>query len=60
MHPAARSLALVPVGLTDCREGLHPLHKYTPEEARGVLDIAERWREKAAKEAGHALCLPLG
>ena len=58
MHPAARSLALVPVGLTDCREGLHPLHKYTPEEARGVLDIAERWREKLLRESGTRFVFP--
>ena len=58
MHPAARSLALVPVGLTDCREGLHPLHKYTPEEARGVLDIAERWRERLLKKLGTRFVFP--
>lgn len=58
MHPAARSLALVPVGLTDCREGLYPLHKYTPEEARGVLDIAERWRERLLKKLGTRFVFP--
>ena len=58
MHPAARSLALVPVGLTDHREGLCPLHKYTPEEARAVLDIAERWREKLLRELGTRFVFP--
>ena len=58
MHPAARSLALVPVGLTDCREGLHPLHKYTREEARAVLDIAERWRERLLKKLGTRFVFP--
>ena len=58
MHPAARSLALVPVGLTDCREGLHPLHKYTLEEARAVLDIADRWREKLLRESGTRFVFP--
>ena len=58
MHPAARSLALVPVGLTDHREGLCTLHKYTPEEARGVLDIAERWRERLLKKLGTRFVFP--
>lgn len=58
MHPAARSLALVPVGLTGCREGLHPLHKYTPEEARAVLDIAGRWRERLLREVGTRFVFP--
>ena len=58
MHPAARSLALVPVGLTDHREGLCALHKYTPEEARGVLDIAGRWRERLLKKLGTRFVFP--
>ena len=58
MHPAARSLALVPVGLTDHREGLCTLHKYTPEEARAVLDIADRWREMLLKKLGTRFVFP--
>ncbi len=58
MHPAARSLALVPVGLTDHREGLCTLHKYTPEEARAVLDIAGRWRERLLKKLGTRFVFP--
>ncbi len=58
MHPAARSLALVPVGLTGCREGLAPLHKYTREEARNVLDIADRWRERLLREVGTRFVFP--
>lgn len=44
--PGARSLALVPVGLTGHREGLCDLHPYTRNEARSVIEIADRWREK--------------
>ncbi len=44
LYPAAQSLALVPVGLTGHREGLAPLRKYTREEARAVIEIAEKWR----------------
>ena len=44
LYPAAQSLALVPVGLTGHREGLEELHKYTAEEAKAVIEIAEKWR----------------
>ena len=45
LYPAAQSLALVPVGLTGHREGLEELHKYTAEEAKAVIGIAEKWRK---------------
>jgi len=50
LYPAAQSLALVPVGLTGHRDGLDELHKYTPEEAKAVIDIAEKWRKKCLEE----------
>ena len=46
MYPACQSLALVPVGLTGHRDGLAELRKYTPDEAKNVIEIAEKWREK--------------
>ena len=46
------------MGLTDHREGLCTLHKYTPEEARAVLDIADRWREKLLRELGTRFVFP--
>ena len=58
LMPAALSLALVPVGLTEHREGLSALRKYTPEEAAAVLDIAEKWREKLYKEEGTRFVFP--
>ena len=58
MHPAARSLALVPVGLTGHRDGLHPLHKYTRDEARAVLKIAEAWREDLRTRLGTRFVFP--
>ena len=56
--PGARSLALVPVGLTGHREGLYDLHPYTPEEARGVVEIAERWRPELLKARGTRFVFP--
>ena len=58
--PGARSLALVPVGLTGHREGLSELRPYTREEARAVVELAEKWRDGAAGSARHALRVPLG
>ena len=58
LMPAALSLALVPVGLTEHREGLSALRKYTPEEAAAVLDIAEKWREKLYEEEGTRFVFP--
>ena len=56
--PGARSLALVPVGLTGHRDGLCPLRPYTAEEARAVLDIADRWREKLLERRGTRFVFP--
>ena len=56
--PSSLSLALVPVGLTDSREGLAPLRKYNKEEARAVIGIAEKWREKLLREKGTRFVFP--
>ena len=56
--PGALSLALVPVGLTGHREGLHPLSPYTREQASAVIEIANRWREKLLKERGTRFVFP--
>ena len=54
----ALSLALVPVGLTNFRDGLADLRKYTREEAGAVIDLAERWREKLLEERGTRFVFP--
>ncbi|MGB4029768.1 MAG: DUF512 domain-containing protein [bacterium] len=50
--PAARSLALVPVGLTRHRKGLYPLQGYTKEQARRVIRWAQGWQKKFRQELG--------
>lgn len=52
MHPAAQSLAVVPVGLTGHREGLYPLRPFTQSEADDVLRLIARWQKKCYKELG--------
>ena len=54
----ALSLALVPVGLTGHRKGLYDLHPYTREEARGVVEIAEKWRPLLLERRGTRFVFP--
>ena len=56
--PGARSLALVPVGLTGHREGLCDLRTYTRDEARSVIAIADRWRAKLLDGRGTRFVFP--
>ena len=58
LYPACQSLALVPVGLTNHREGLCGLRKYTRDEARAVLDQAEKWQKKCLKKYGTSFVFP--
>ena len=58
MYPACQSLALVPVGLTDHRDGLEGLRRFTRDEARAVLDSAEKWQKKFMKRYGTPFLLP--
>jgi len=50
--PAARSVALVPVGLTEHRQGLAPLKPYTRSQARQVLAQTHRWQGRALQKGG--------
>lgn len=48
--PYMESLSVVPVGLSDHREGLYPLEPFTPEDAREVIDIIHGYQEKFMEE----------
>lgn len=41
LRPAAKTLALVPVGITKFREGLYPLRLLTKQEASDIIDYTE-------------------
>lgn len=45
LYPGLQSIAVVPVGVTRHREGLHPLSPMTADEAAHNLDIVERFGE---------------
>ena len=50
--PVARSVSVVPVGLTRCREGLYPLEPFEQADAETLIRQIETWQEKLLKEYG--------
>ncbi len=52
--PHGRSLSVVPVGITQFRDGLYPMEPFTKEEAIGVVRQVEAWQEKLKAEKGTA------
>ncbi len=50
--PVARSMSVVPVGLTRCREGLYPLEPFEKEDCKKVVQQIEAWQEKLLKKYG--------
>ena len=49
LYPEVRSIAAVPVGLSDHREGLYPLEPYNAHTAGEVIDIIDRFNEEFRK-----------
>lgn len=58
LYPAAQSLAIVPIGLTDHREGLFPLRLYRPEEARRMITDFELIQAYYLRELGTRFIFP--
>lgn len=52
LYPSVQSIAVVPVGLTRYREKLAPLRGFTGEEARQILDSAQKWQQDYFKKTG--------
>ena len=48
----ARSLAVVPVGLTRFRDGLYPLTAFTAEDAADVIAQVEGWQRQLCEKLG--------
>lgn len=53
--PHLKSVSIVPVGLTDYREGLCPLSPFTEEDAKKVLLQIEKHQERLLKKYGTRL-----
>ena len=50
--PYLTSVSVVPVGLSDYREGLYPLAPFTKEDAETVIDCIEAFQRKLYKQYG--------
>ncbi len=50
--PVAKSVSVVPVGLTRCREGLYPLSPFEKEDCKKVVAQISSWQERFLKEKG--------
>ena len=53
-HPHVLTMAVVPVGITKHREGLHPLRTFTKEEAAALIDQVTPWQRQCREETGKA------
>lgn len=49
LWPRVKSLAIVPVGLTGCREGLYPLRNFSPAEASEIVNKIKGWQDGCLK-----------
>ena len=58
LHPAAVSVAIVPVGLTRHRDILPLIHPYTKDEAKEVLAICEAFQQEAIAKNGTRFAFP--
>ena len=50
--PNIQSISVVPVGLSDHREGLFPLEPFSPEDASEVIDLIEDWQKRMFDSCG--------
>ena len=55
LYPSVESIAVVPVGITRCREGLYPLNPMDKEKALAVVEIVEEQRKENLKKHGCAI-----
>ncbi len=58
LYPAARTAALVPVGLSRYRDGLPTLQPYDRNTARRLLDQAHGWQHKLLEKLGTRFLFP--
>ena len=55
LYPAVQSIAAVPVGITKFRENLPDLDTYTPESAKEVVEIIEKYQKEFLSKFGTRL-----
>lgn len=52
LHPAALSLAVVPVGLTDFRTGLKRIKPVSKQDAEDIIKRVENWQKECLNKLG--------
>lgn len=52
LYPAAQSVAVVPVGLTQHREGLFPLRRLTQQECKNTIALVEKLQNEFLQKTG--------
>ena len=52
LYPSARSMSVVPIGLTKYRDGLFKQEPFTKEDSEKVLDQIEEWQKKNLEKFG--------
>ncbi|WP_302939932.1 DUF512 domain-containing protein [Megamonas funiformis] len=52
MQPCAKTLGVVPVGLTKFRENCYPLKTFDAQGAKKVIEQVRHWQEKMRKQTG--------
>ncbi|MGE4214504.1 MAG: DUF512 domain-containing protein [Anaerotignaceae bacterium] len=50
--PHAKSLSVVPIGLTRYRDGLYQMKPFEKEDSEAVIDLIEKWQKKLKAEIG--------
>ncbi len=55
LYPSVQSIASVPVGLSDHREGLYQIEPYTKETAREVIGIIDKFNKRFKEEHGEII-----
>ncbi len=55
LYPQVQSIAAVPVGLSDHREGLYPLEPYTAQTAGEVIDIIDSFNKSFEEKNGEII-----
>lgn len=51
-HPVLESVSVVPVGLSKYRDGLYPLEPFEKQDACEVIDMIEKYQQKALAKSG--------
>ncbi len=54
-YPNLESMSVVPVGLTDYRDGLYPLEPFTPEDCARIISQIDSFAEQHKKKHGSRL-----